>query len=78
MCGLPTLATEVGGSAEVVSADVNALVGAQWSTERIVSALQELLERPLDEGKRRRDYWHERYSAQVNYPQWARELVALT
>lgn len=75
--GLPVLATNVGGTHEVADPTLNRLVNVTDSTASLIMALRDLVENDPGDSQARRQRWHERYDAAVNYPQWAQELRAL-
>lgn len=75
--GIPTVATDVGGSAEVAQRDVNVIVDRDITPTTLAQAL--LAAASLDPALRpvRRQRWYENYDAATNYEAFARELAAL-
>jgi glycosyltransferase involved in cell wall biosynthesis len=76
-CGIPVLATAVGGNTEIVSETNGALVPADASPSLIGSALLTLGER-TEENLARRDgsrrVWNEQYNASINFEEFAGRL----
>lgn len=79
-CGIPIIATAVGGNREIVSDRNGWLVGSGSFSEGIADALTSLIDRP-DEAKAKRlesrRVWQSEYQAAVNFPAFARRLVQL-
>ncbi len=79
-CGIPIIATAVGGNPEIVSERNGALVSADPSADEIADALLALVEDPpaaLAKRLESRRVWEERFVARVNYVDFARRLVHL-
>jgi glycosyltransferase involved in cell wall biosynthesis len=78
-CGIPVIATAVGGNPEIVSEQNGSLVGPNPSPDEIAAAVLALIERPDVDALRHgsREVWESRYNAAVNYAAFARLLVDL-
>lgn len=78
--GIPTIATNVGGTKELVSDDCGRLIEAELDSERLVEFLESELaishEMYLAKRKRAREVWEERSSADRNYTEWVKILTA--
>lgn len=75
--GLPVVATAVGGTGEVVPAELNELVQADEPVARLRDAVLAAARRDPREAALRRQRWRERYWADDNYAAWASELARL-
>ncbi len=75
-CGIPILATSVGGNVEVVSAQNGRLIPADSSSADIASALLAFIDDPQPLNKRdgSEQKWSTEYNADVNFPEFARGL----
>ncbi len=79
-CGIPIIATAVGGNPEIVSERNGVLVSADPTPDEIADALISLVEDPPAAAAKRlesRRVWEERFVAQVNYVDFARRLARL-
>ena len=79
-CGIPVIATAVGGNPEIVSEQNGWLVEPDASPDEIAAAMLTLIDRPeisesLRQGSRR--VWERKYDADANYAAFARLLVEL-
>jgi glycosyltransferase involved in cell wall biosynthesis len=79
-CGIPVVATMVGGNPEIVTHDNGLLVGANPSPEELGNALLRFVDEPAQaqawrHGSRR--VWSERYDAEKNFRDFAGRLRAL-
>jgi glycosyltransferase involved in cell wall biosynthesis len=79
-CGIPVVATAVGGNAEIVSPTNGALMSANPSAYEVGVALLGIVDDPARalgwrDGSRR--LWRERYDADVNFPVFAAQLASL-
>lgn len=75
--GLPVVATDVGGSAEVVPRELNELVPADESLANLCLAVLRAAARPKVEYAARRRRWSQQYNARGSYSAWADELWRL-
>lgn len=74
--GIPIVATDVGGTAEIVNAVNGFLVKADSTVSEIVTCLNALQKLPKNR-EQIRDNWKRNYSAEQNYSEFAMELLAL-
>jgi glycosyltransferase involved in cell wall biosynthesis len=79
-CGMPVIATAVGGNPEIVSAVNGWLLEPNPSPGQIAEAILAVVDRPDTVAPKRRasrHTWETRYSAVVNYTQFARLLAGI-
>lgn len=78
-CSIPVLATRVGGNVEIVSEQNGILVPAESSPDDIAEALLQFMDDAASSVKRTgsRHKWSAKYNADVNFPEFARELKTL-
>lgn len=79
-CGIPVIATSVGGNPEIVSERNGMLLSPDPTPQEIANALFALLDNPqLAVAKRRgsREVWSERYNADVNFRLFAERLKSM-
>jgi len=79
-CGIPVLATAVGGNPEIVSERNGRLLPANPSPDEIAQAILSFLDDPAGSAEKRtqsRQVWRERYCAETNYQNFARQLLAI-
>jgi glycosyltransferase involved in cell wall biosynthesis len=79
-CGMPMLATAVGGNVEVVSKDVGNLLAEDADENAVADAVLALMDDPAGLLRRRqaaRRCWEAKYDAAANYQRFADELIAL-
>jgi len=79
-CGIPILATAVGGNLEVVSEDNGALLEAHLTAEAIAQKLIEIAQQPSHWQARRavsRAVWQDKYNASTNYREFSQQLLNL-
>jgi len=72
--GVPVVATRVGGTDEVVDAQLDELVAATAGPPEIAEAIRRAVERPPAERDDRRARWGARYDATRNYAEFAEWL----
>jgi glycosyltransferase involved in cell wall biosynthesis len=78
-CGIPVIATSVGGNKEIVGERNGILLGENPSPQEIADAILKLLDNPQSTSKMReesRTVWMERYNADANYEAFAERLMA--
>jgi len=76
--GIPTVAMDVGGVSEIVSADTGLLLHPDDSPPQIANAISELLSLPKEQKERLRknvlNNWENHYNAEKNYPDFIRQI----
>jgi len=75
--GLATVATDVGGSAEVADSSINVVVGSHINSSQLADAI--LAAASMDPSLRavRRQEWNAKYNEAINYEAFAAELAAM-
>jgi glycosyltransferase involved in cell wall biosynthesis len=79
-CGIPVIATSVGGNKEIAGPQNGILLGADPSPQQIADAILQLLDHPQDAQLKReasRRVWMERYNADENYLAFAGRLKSI-
>jgi glycosyltransferase involved in cell wall biosynthesis len=79
-CGIPVIATAVGGNTEIVSERNGTLLNPDPTPEEIAEAILAYAGHPeILAAKRKgsRDIWLERYNAEVNFRAFAERLKAI-
>ena len=79
-CGIPVLATAVGGNQEIVSDRNGMLVGPDASVEQVADALLTFLDNPDRARQMRvesRAIWEHDFNAAVTFPAFARRLASI-
>lgn len=79
-CGIPVIATAVGGSPEIVSNEVGILLREKPSPREISESICTLMENPIDTLRKRkcsRKNWKEKYNSDKNLYEFATELKKL-
>lgn len=79
-CGIPILATAVGGNVEIASERNGFLLNPNPTVEEIAELLLEICDNPALMRQKRlgsRDIWQERYSAEKNFKSFAELLTAI-
>ena len=76
--GIPTVAMDVGGVSEIVSAETGLLLHPDDSPQQIAKAISELLSLPKEQMERLRknvlNNWENHYNAEKNYPDFIRQI----
>ena len=72
--GMPVVATDVGGTSEVIFEAFNELVSSSASLIEICAAVRRAINRDSKECTWRREYWSAKYYAAANYTSWATEI----
>ena len=78
--GIPVMATDVGGTSELVDEHVGKLLPADLSPEKLASELEVVYRNPqrrAEKAMRARQRWEERASAKVNYAELSTYLLSL-
>ena len=76
-CGIPIIATDVGGNPEIVSSQNGILLNANPTPNDIANAFFEIISnKTLSFGKRKGSHktWQEKYNASKNYKFFASEI----
>jgi glycosyltransferase involved in cell wall biosynthesis len=79
-CGIPVLATAVGGTPEIVSDKVGKLIKPNPDPEEIASAIDSLLKDPRTFSERRRaskGNWHDTFNSDKNFSSFSNSIRAL-
>lgn len=80
-CGIPILATAVGGTPEIVSSNNGRLLSPDPSPLEISAELLYFLDNPqfrIRAGKYSRQVWQQEYDADRNYPEFANRLLNIS
>ena len=79
--GIPCIATDVGGTREMVSEENGCLLPADCTAEQIAAAIRNLLSLPSEEYNalraRTRKRWQEKFDSATNYRAFISELVSM-
>lgn len=76
-CGIPVVATAVGGNAEIVSEQNGILLDKDPSLDEIASAIFRMIDGPKESSKKRfggRNVWKTQYNAHLNFLDFAQTL----
>ena len=76
-CGIPVIATAVGGSAEIVSEQNGRLLIADPSPEQIAEALLSIWDQPGDKRAGSLRIWEQYYDAKRNYDDFVKRLLEI-
>lgn len=79
-CGIPVIATNVGGNPEIVSEENGILLKADPTPAEIAEAFFALIDNPDLASEKRRgsiNIWNERYNASKNFNKFARQIASL-
>jgi len=76
-CGIPVIATAVGGTPEIVSDRCGVLLSPNPTPDNVASAIERIAESPAVAVMRAdsRNVWRRRYDADVNYREFAAMLL---
>ena len=72
--GIPVVATNVGGTSEVVTEKTGVLVSANPTAEDVAEAISGVQQKSL----RPREFWFQNYNADINYSEFSNKLVELS
>lgn len=75
--GLPTVATTVGGVAEVISGDLDILISANPSTTEVAAAVSAASALPQDLRAERRSRWAATYDEATTFPRFVADLMEI-
>lgn len=79
-CGIPIVATAVGGNQEIVTKESGLLLSANPSPDEIADAIFYLIDNPnesLSKRKASHNLWREKYNAEQNYQNFAERLKSM-
>ena len=80
-CGIPVIATNVGGSSEIVNIDNGYLLSSNPLPAEVAEAISTFYHLNLEEKNKKRlaayNTWEENYNAKKNYTQFAEEILSL-
>lgn len=79
-CGIPIIATSVGGNPEIVSEQNGVLLNPDPTPLEIANAIFALLDNPeiaISKRKRSREVWSERYNAEKNFKAFIRRIKSV-
>jgi len=79
-CGMPVLATAVGGNTEIVSGENGILLNADPSLSEVASAFFQFIDNTQQTAAKKqgsRRVWKTKYNADTNYPLFARRLRSI-
>lgn len=74
--GIPVIATNVGGSGEIVNDSNGYLLPADPSVSEVVSAIDHVIKSGIQK-QYIKDQWNESFNAKINYPQFTESLMTL-
>jgi len=79
-CGIPVMATAVGGNPEIVSEQNGRLLSPNPTPDEIAEAILSILDNPdlaIEKRKGSRQVWQEKYNASQNFQAFADRLKAI-
>ena len=79
-CGIPVIATSVGGNKEIVEKHNGVVLDENPTSQQIADAIFQLIDRPQEAQRKRdasRQVWLERYNADTNYSEFAERLKSI-
>lgn len=71
--GVPVIATNVGGTSEIVNDQTGILLAADPALDQILSAIEEIVHKTTDP----RGYWEQYYNAEKNYTEFTRIIKSI-
>lgn len=74
--GIPVIATNVGGSGEIVSENTGVLLGANPTVNEVTNAIGKILELNLDRISIK-SVWQSNFNAEINYKAFVKRLVEI-
>lgn len=74
--GIPVVATNVGGTSEIVNNQNGVLLSENPTTYEIKAAIEEVLAHP-EKGEAAYETWNERYNAEKNYSEFVNQLKSI-
>ena len=80
-CGIPVVATSVGGSKEIVSDEVGKLLKENPTPEQIAENISSILDNPelaIEKRKTSKLNWQDHYNADKNYAEFASRLRCIS
>ena len=78
--GIPVIATDVGGTSEIVNDENGVLLPPNPLSEDIAKVLSELVSQPSKWMRKRKlsqENWNEKFNAEINYEQFSKEVKQL-
>ena len=73
--GIPVVATDVGGTSEIVTSSVGALIHSNANTEELSRVIENVIRRfSTNDAQKIHDIWKNKYSALTNYNTFIRSL----
>jgi glycosyltransferase involved in cell wall biosynthesis len=79
-CGIPVIATDVGGTHEIVSDEVGLLLNSDPTPTDIVDAILKFIDNPNQIGEKKaksKENWRLNYNADINHNSFAQEVANL-
>lgn len=79
-CGIPVIATAVGGNVEIVTEQNGILLDPNPSVDEVAKALIAMYEHQLKDGSKREgslQVWRSRYNSETNFSNFADKLISL-
>ena len=78
--GIPVIATDVGGTGEIVKNGISGfLINRDFETVELAKKIMNIYELPYDEfislRKNTRNLWREKYQGKINYKNFANEIL---
>ncbi len=79
-CGIPVIATDVGGTHEIVSDEIGLLLNSDPTPTDIVDAILKFIDNPnkiCEKKAKSKENWRLNYNADVNHNSFAQEVANL-